>query len=76
LPVSIENANKHLVEDMLKQVWWCLSFVESDSQDTPAAARGRAPRPTKMGTAASPWRYDGALKWTSLGCSTIQHCAP
>lgn len=38
-----------------------------------------APRPMKMGTTASPWCYDAAirhaLKWASPRCSTIQHYA-
>ncbi len=38
-----------------------------------------APRPMKMGTIASPWRYDAiagdTLQLASLGCSAIQHYA-
>ncbi len=41
--------------------------------------RNGAPRPTKMGTIASLWRYDsvagGTLQLASLGCYAIQHYA-
>jgi hypothetical protein len=47
--------------------------------ECPVSHESGAPRPMKMGTIASPWRYDAAirhaLKWASLRCSAIQHYA-